>query len=325
MKNRPITAVAMCLVMFIMLYAPAADTSPDISQAASAVKLSAKSMSLRAGKSKVLSMKNTTRSVTWKIKSGKTYIRLKNKKARKVTIVGKKKGNAVVTGTITYSSRNKKTYSCKVKVLKAQWTCPYCGAKNTGNYCTNCGRPKPTETPHGNVTPTPTPTATPTPTPDTEPTASASVSPSPTPATGPDELSDRNILLILNDSYYFWVQMYANASATAFYNQIQAATKAGKTYGLSMPPIGDNERYAYLPTPIETCVSSSCHVLAGELYLYSGEVLKLACTAHDASANPTRIGKIVNPDTGVCDEAVLAKALKADKEDKTSAVFKLNW
>lgn len=77
------------------------------------VALNNTSITLPVGDSTTLKMLNSKKKVTWSIKSGKSYITLKNKKKKQVTVVGKKPGTAKVIGKI-----GKKKYTATVKVRK---------------------------------------------------------------------------------------------------------------------------------------------------------------------------------------------------------------
>lgn len=79
------------------------------------VALSAKNVTLKVGKQKKLSLKNTTQKVKWSISSGKKVLRLKSKKKKSVVIVAKKAGIAKVQAKL-----GKKKYICKVTVKKAE-------------------------------------------------------------------------------------------------------------------------------------------------------------------------------------------------------------
>ncbi|WP_026835358.1 hypothetical protein [Eubacterium xylanophilum] len=79
--------------------------------AAKKVKLSAKKLSIKVGKTKTLKVKNAKKA-KWSIRKGKKYIQLKSKKKKSVKIKAKKFGTAVVAAKV-----GKKTYLCNVSVL----------------------------------------------------------------------------------------------------------------------------------------------------------------------------------------------------------------
>ncbi len=289
MKNRPIMAIVISCCLCLSVLHPI--TVPVRSGTAS-VGLSATLLKIPANKSKVLKMKNTSRTVTWSIQSGKNLIALKNKKKSQVTIKAKKKGTAVVKAVIRYSSRKTKTYKCKVKVTNSQWECPGCGFVNTGNFCQNCGRGRPT--------PSPTPWLVwPTPVPSGTASAKASTTPSPTPVS-PEAMSQTYIVMYINRSIPVSVQLYANSAATSFYKNI--VDRGPIRYTLE--PGGDNEKNMFLEIPIGSYLSKSFNVSAGELFLYGDSVLKLSMSDHETGALPTRIGRVISDHVYMLDQAV---------------------
>ena len=80
-------------------------------QAAKAVKLSSKKITLTVGTSKIITLKNNKKKTRWKIVSGKNCIRLKNKKKNSVMIAAVKSGKAKVQ-----AKAGKKKYTCIVIV-----------------------------------------------------------------------------------------------------------------------------------------------------------------------------------------------------------------
>ena len=80
-------------------------------QAAKAVKLSSKKITLTVGTSKIITLKNNKKKTRWKIVSGKNCIRLKNKKKSSVRIATVKFGKAKVQ-----AKAGKKKYTCIVIV-----------------------------------------------------------------------------------------------------------------------------------------------------------------------------------------------------------------
>ena len=300
MKRDPYISILLCLTLLMSLSSPVVASDRDSSAASPA--LSKKTMTVRVGSSKVLTMKNTSYKVTWSIKSGKSYVKLTNKKKKKVTVVGKAKGTAVVKGVIKYPSGTKKTYTCKVKVKAEQWECPICGFMNTSHYCSNCGYERPTDDGDDTeATATPAASATPT------------ATPAPTADTMAEALSNRVIVMQINSIFYYSLQLYANAGATAFYNGVSNGT----IKSFNMGPVGEEEKIAYLTTGLTTYVSSSRYVEKGDVFLYGSYGLKLATTTHETGAHPTRIGRInQNLDT-------LDRALSQNVDGKTIVEFKL--
>ena len=65
-------------------------------QAAQAMRLSSKKITLKVGTSKIITLKNNKKKTRWKIVSGKNCIRLKNKKKSSVRIAAVKFGKAKV-------------------------------------------------------------------------------------------------------------------------------------------------------------------------------------------------------------------------------------
>ncbi|MBO4395314.1 MAG: hypothetical protein J5819_03090 [Eubacterium sp.] len=314
MKDHGNIAILLSITLIIGLITPIR-WDDGISRAATP-ELSRSGMSVRVGEGKVLKMKNTAMAVTWSVKSGKEYISLKKKKKKQVTVYGKAVGNAVVKAVITYSAKDKKTYTCKVVVRKELWQCPVCGTMNDGMYCENCGQPKPGTTPEPSPTPVPTPTptgaivSTYTPIPTSTPRPGTTVSPgvsaspsgtpwptftpaptqSPTPTpVGPDVISDKNMVMLINN-IPISMTLYANSSAVTFYQRISNDTSGAYT-GLNLEPVGSNEFAVALPSSIPNYLSESKSVEEGELFLYGTNWLKLSTSAHSASITPTRIAK----------------------------------
>ena len=91
------------------------------------------------------------------------------------------------------------------------------------------------------------------------------------------------------------VQIYANNSATEFYNRINSSS-AGAQKTFSMSTVGDNEFADYLTTAIPVYASRNYQVSAGELFLYDKVTLKLSSADHTSIAYPTRIGKVRSED-----------------------------
>lgn len=103
-------------IAVIMIFALIGSILPtNISMAANKVKLSAKNLTIIAGKTKTLKLKNNKKSVKWTVISGKKNVTLKSKKKTSVKIVAKKKGTAKVQAKV-----GKKKYVCKVTVKKSQ-------------------------------------------------------------------------------------------------------------------------------------------------------------------------------------------------------------
>ncbi len=106
-ESRVVLAFSMACAMVLTTAMPVA--------AAKKVGLSSKKITVEAGASKKLSVKNTKKKVKWSIKSGKKYVSLKKKKKTSVTVQGKKKGKAVILAKV-----GKKKLTCKVTVKKAE-------------------------------------------------------------------------------------------------------------------------------------------------------------------------------------------------------------
>ncbi|MEE3467625.1 MAG: hypothetical protein VZQ83_04225 [Eubacterium sp.] len=263
--------------------------APEKSDAAT-LKLNKTSMTIRAGKSKVLKMSGTYLTVSWSISSGKSYVKLKNYKRKQVTVVGKKQGKATVKGTIWYSAKKKKSLKCKVTVKPPQWQCPRCGMMNDTNFCSNCGEKKP------NPSATPSVTATP---PMASGSPGPSMSPTPTPIS-PEQLSDKHMVMILNKNFYFNVQLYANSAAMTFYERVSK----NQISELSMGPDGANEKCCLVTPGINTYISTSYQVEKGELFMYGIDVLKLSANNHTTGAYPTRIGKVIPEHVDMLDQAL---------------------
>ena len=290
MKHRPIMALIVCIALFLGVIYPI--EAPRPVDAATA-KLNKTSLTLRAGKSKTIKMTGAYQAVVWSVSSGSSYVKLKNYKKNKVTIVAKKKGKATVKGVIWYSAKKKKVLKCKVTVLPPQWECPRCGVLNDTNFCYNCGqkKPDPSASPGASATPygSPGPTS----------SARASATPTPTPVS-PDLLSDKHIVMILNKNHYFNVQMYANPAAQTFYDRV--CKKQITEY--SMGPDGENERVCLITPGINTYISESYSVSKGELFMYGTDVLKLSANYHTTGAVPTRIGKVIPEHVDMIDSAL---------------------
>ena len=302
MRSKSVFAIVLSIVMGIVSV-PVVPVNSGVALAAGP-SLSAKTLTVRVGKKKTLKVKNTSYSAYFYISSGSSRIKITSRKEKKITIKGVKTGKATIKVKTYITAKKTKTLSCKVTVKPKQWTCPACGKVNDKNYCPNCGYPKPgtaTPTPSASASPSPTPTATPVPTPE--------------PA---DKLSDNDLYLSLNNTYYFQIQLYDHSVATEFYNRVAS----GKISRFNMAPLRDDnndqiEKFAFVSGGFSECMSSKKSVKKGDVYLYGSEVLKLALTDHEAVAYPTRIGKML-------DTSDLDRALKADVEGKTIAVFMKN-
>lgn len=165
-------------------------------QAAKKVALDKKKLTITAGKTKKLKLKNNKKKVSWKVVSGKKCVKLKAKKKTGVTIVARKKGNAKVQAVV-----GKKKYTCKVTVKAAKKT------------------PVVTKAPVTTVAPTATPTLSPTPSPTPTPTLSPTPEPTDNPedALNPEEVKTLRAFIstlkeagatvsedILDDTQYEW-------------------------------------------------------------------------------------------------------------------------
>lgn len=281
MKNRSLMAIIISLSLCLSVLYPVA---LPLKSGSAAVKLSATSMKIPAKKSKVLKMLNTSRKVTWSVKSGKNLITLKNKKKNSVKIVAKKKGTAVVKAVIRYSSKNIRTYTCKVKVTNSQWECPGCGFVNTSNFCQNCGHARPTPSPTPwLVWPTQTPVV------SGSPGPSASTSPTPVPA---EAMTQDKIVMCINETHWFEVQMYANSAAQAFLKRVKDTYPNWVT--CDMGPDGEDEIAGVLLSPIAYDASANSKinkVSAGEILMYGSDFMKIAIRDHEATT-PARVGMI---------------------------------
>lgn len=161
-KRFIVSAVALSLLI------PAV-SAPE-AQAASKPKLSNKSVSVKVGKTKKITVKGVKakkiKKTTWSVKS-KKIAALSKKKKNNVTIKGKKAGKTTLTAKIKVG---KKTYkkTCKIKVSKA-------AVKPVPNDVTVTKVPtaKPTATATATVAPTEVPTVAPTPVPTAVPTLRA--------------------------------------------------------------------------------------------------------------------------------------------------------
>ncbi|MCR4604825.1 MAG: zinc finger Ran-binding domain-containing protein [Eubacterium sp.] len=295
MKRRAIVSIILSLVMGVVSI-PVIPVRTDVACAATP-KLSASKITVRVGSKKTLKVKNTSYAAYFYISSGSSRIKLTNRKAKQVKIKGVKPGKATVKAKVWLTSKKTKTLTCKVTVKDKKWTCPSCGKVNDTNYCSNCGQPKPDK-------------ATPTPTASAEPTESPTPSPTPTSAP-PDALSETFIVMSLNNTYYFALQMYKHATATDFYNRVIS----GKISTVIMAPLEDVEKFAFFSDEFKEYVSGSKTVEKGEVFLYGTNTLKLSLTDHEAGAYPTRIGKIVDPSD-------LDRAVRADSEGRTRVVFR---
>lgn len=89
---------------------------PNNTEAKSKISLSAKSLVVVKGKSKILRLKNSKKKVVWKLNT-KKYISIKKTGKNKIRITGKKAGTTKVTAKL-----GKKRYVCKVLVKNASVT-----------------------------------------------------------------------------------------------------------------------------------------------------------------------------------------------------------
>ncbi len=285
MNRKPIMALILSFAMLLSVVYPV--TAPEDARAAT-VKLNKTSISIRVKKSKTIKMTGTYHTVSWSISSGKANIKLKNYKKNKITIVGKKQGKGTVKGTIWYSAKKKKVLKCKVTVKPPLWQCPRCGMSNDTNFCSNCGQKKPD------------PSASPTPTPNGSASPTASSSPTPTPIS-PEAMSDKSIVMVLNNSFPFKIQLYANSAAMTFYDRVCKQ----QISNLTMGPDGENEKCCHISPGINTYISESYHVAKGEVFLYGIDVLKISANEHDTGAFPTRIGRVTDEYVYMLDQALV--------------------
>lgn len=136
-------------------------------QAAKKPKLSATKVTVEAGKTKTVKVKNATKKVKWSIKSGKSNVTLKNVKKASVGIKGKKAGKAKVQAAVSG-----KKLVCTVTVTAKK-------KDQTGKE-----QPKPSAVPSQNTTApvnTAVPTVVPTASPDQQQTATPDQQPTATP------------------------------------------------------------------------------------------------------------------------------------------------
>lgn len=103
---RRIMVLCLALSLALTAYIPVS--------AAKKVKLSKKSISLKAGKTARLQIKNTKKKVKWSVRSGKKCISLQKKTKKSVVIKAKKAGTAKILAKV-----GKKKLICKVKVKKS--------------------------------------------------------------------------------------------------------------------------------------------------------------------------------------------------------------
>ena len=88
------------------------DPADNVTPAPSAViRLSAKKLTIRKGKTAKLSLNGSKKKAVWSILSGKKYISLKNRSNKSVVIKARKKGTAKVQAVVSG-----KKYVCTVKV-----------------------------------------------------------------------------------------------------------------------------------------------------------------------------------------------------------------
>ena len=79
--------------------------------AAGRVALSHKNITIQAGRSKILRLKNSKAKAHWSITAGRQYIKLSGKKSQSVKVIAVKKGTARVQ-----AKAGGKKYTCKVTV-----------------------------------------------------------------------------------------------------------------------------------------------------------------------------------------------------------------
>ena len=110
-------SIMLCAVLVLGTISSAC-VSDDM-QAKKKVALSKKSITLKVGKSRKVSVKNTKKAASWKIKSGKKVIQIKKAGKRAVKITAVKKGTARVQCRV-----GAKKLFCKVKGTKRKETVP---------------------------------------------------------------------------------------------------------------------------------------------------------------------------------------------------------
>ena len=96
-----------CLILTLALTCGCAEAKTS----AKKPKLNTTGMSLNIKQSKTLKLKNTTKKVSFKITSGKNFIKIKRKSNNSITVTGLKKGIAKIKAVL-----GKKSYTCKVSV-----------------------------------------------------------------------------------------------------------------------------------------------------------------------------------------------------------------
>ena len=125
-------------------------------------KLQNKKVTIMKGQSRRVKLKYNRKKVSWTVLSGKKYIRLKKKSRTGVTIVGKKKGRAVVRAKV-----GKRKFTCKVTVRgEIKKPLPSLSPKETekpGNDNVPVQTLAPTETERPDTAESDSPSATPTP------------------------------------------------------------------------------------------------------------------------------------------------------------------
>ena len=177
-------------------------------QAAKAVKLSSKKITLKVGTSKIITLKNNKKKTRWKIVSGKNCIRLKNKKKNSVMIAAVKSGKAKVQ-----AKAGKKKYTCIV-IVKDETASYVTETPNAAsilpatqnpvssqnpaatNYPTTTNTPATTDNP--TATPNPDTTGNPTTTNDPTATDTPATTDNPTTTSAPSTKNENDVSIIQN-------------------------------------------------------------------------------------------------------------------------------
>lgn len=176
---------------------------------AEATKLQDRKVTIMVGQSKRIGLKYNRKKVSWNVLLGKKYIQLKKKSRTGVTIVGKKKGRAIVRAKV-----GKRKFICKVTVKGAEKK-PVLSLP-----------PKETEEPDNNNTPVKTPT----PAETGKPGSVESEMPSATPVPGDIVENDKPLSSEILIAYFSMVEdMPENADAVT-----HATPKAGNTESVAL-------------------------------------------------------------------------------------------
>ncbi|MBO4395813.1 MAG: hypothetical protein J5819_05650 [Eubacterium sp.] len=173
-KRRKSNGLVVLTVMSVLACSimPASISNAEV-VSESKVELSKKTLKLKVGQSKKISMENCDEVVKWSIDStGKKFAKILKSTDTTVSLQGLKKGKATLTGNI-----GNKNYTCVVSVKKATTVAtPTASPASTA---------KPTKTPKPTATPTSTAKPTKTPKPTATPTATVKPTKTPKPTATP--------------------------------------------------------------------------------------------------------------------------------------------